>query len=250
MAEDERIDQFADDVQRRLACEPREAARRREELVEHLRDAAEAGALDEALTSLGSPEQAAAAFARELAAPDASFERRIGAALVDNLPLIGVSVALAVQGLVGGNGTLLAFPPHAYLEIGDACVSTVPGGGCGEYTNPGLLYAIGMPLALAWSILVLGILESRFGGSPAKLLFGLRVVTEDGLRIRPAAGVIRRLSFLLGPLAWIDWVPFLAGRRRRLLDHLAATRVVMLPRAAQELPRPNKELPIPTQEPK
>jgi uncharacterized RDD family membrane protein YckC len=231
--DDERIEQFAGDVQRRLACRPGEAARRRQELVEHLRDAADAGALDEALTNLGSPEQAAAAFARELEAPDAPFGRRIGAALLDNLPLSALSIALAVQGFAAGNGTLLTFPPHVVIQVGDVCASFVPGGGC-EYERGGLLYAIGVPLALTWSILVLGILESRFGGPPAKLLFGLRVVTENGLRIRPAAGIVRRLSFLVGPVAWLDWVPFLAGHRRRLLDYVAATRVVVLPTRAQE----------------
>jgi hypothetical protein len=55
----------------------------------------------------------------------------------------------------------------------------------------------------------------------------LWVVTEAGLRISALAGVVRRTSFLVGPLAWLDWLPFLANRRRRVLDYLARTKVVV-----------------------
>lgn len=231
--DDPRIERYADEVVRRLACAPQEAARRRAELVEHLSDAQRSGGLDDTFAGLGTPEQAAAAFARELSAPAPSFAQRVGAALLDNLPLVAVAVALAIQGLSRGSQTVLAFPPYVYVEAGGVCVSVVPGAGC-EYEDPGLLYAIGMPLALAWSIVGLGLLESRFGGTPAKLLFGLRVVGDDGLRIRPGQGVLRRLSFLVGPLAWLDWLPFLAARPRRLLEFLAGTRVVVLPRDPDE----------------
>lgn len=228
-----RIERYADAVVRRLACSPQEATRRRTMLVDQLSDAHRAGGLDDTFARLGSPDQAAAAFAGELSAPAPTFAQRIGAALLDNLPLLAVAVALGVQGLVDGGQTMLAFPPYVYIEAGGACVSVVPGAGC-EYADPGLLYAIGMPLALAWSIVGLGLLESRFGGTPAKLLFGLRVVGDDGLRIRPGQGVLRRLSFLVGPLAWLDWLPFLAARPRRLLEFLAGTRVVVLPHDPEE----------------
>ncbi|MFC0531959.1 RDD family protein [Phytohabitans kaempferiae] len=230
MTDDERIVQYAGVVRRQLACPPAEAEARGQELVEHLRDAADAGALDEAFHGLGSAEQAAAAFARERSASDAPLARRFGAALLDNLPLVLVSVALAVRGLSGAT-TVLAFPPHVYFEAGGACVALTPGGGC-VYDDPGLLYTLALPLALAWSILGLGVMESRLGGSPGKLLFNLRVVTEDGLRIRPAVGVLRRLSFLVGPLAWLDWTPLLLSRRRRVMEYLARTRVIVAPVAS------------------
>ena len=37
---------------------------------------------------------------------------------------------------------------------------------------------------------------------------------------------MRRLSFLAGPLAWLDWLPILGGDRRRALDRIADTGVV------------------------
>jgi uncharacterized RDD family membrane protein YckC len=99
-------------------------------------------------------------------------------------------------------------------------------GGCNAYEGAGLLYALAVPLALAWSIIGLGLMESRFASTPGKRMFGISVVTETGVRISLRAGVMRRISFLLGPLAWLDWIPFLANRRRRLLDYLAQTNVV------------------------
>ncbi|MEV6030716.1 RDD family protein [Nonomuraea sp. NPDC052116] len=90
----------------------------------------------------------------------------------------------------------------------------------------GLLYTLGVPLALAWSIVGLGLLEAWTGTTPGKRAMKLRVVTEAGLRIRPVAGIVRRLSLLLGPFVWLDWAPVVWGDRRRVLDHLVATKVV------------------------
>lgn len=232
MTGDDRIDDYTRAVERLLACPPEQAAQRGRELAEHLHDAAQAGELDEALASLGDPQQAAEAFARERAAPPATFSKRAAAASLDNLPLLAVTIALALQGNFPGTGFTLAFPPHVYLSAGGVCAS-LSFGGCEQYA-PGLLYGIGLPLALLWSIAGLGLLEGATGSTPGKRLFGLRVVSERGLRIGARPALVRRLSFLLGPLAWLDWAPFLSGRPRRLLDYAAATTVVADPRGVRK----------------
>jgi uncharacterized RDD family membrane protein YckC len=160
------------------------------------------------LQRLGGPRSAAALFTPARTAPLASMYRRLQAALIDLLPLIGVTIALTVRQAENGPRILLAFPPSL----------SQPGGG--------ILYAVGMPLALVWSILVLGILESRTGATPGKWLLGLTVVTETGLRVPPVTCVVRRLSLLAGPAAWLDWLPQLWGDRRRLLDRWTRTKVV------------------------
>lgn len=206
-------------------------ARAKAELAEHLTDAAEAGELREALERLGTPERAAAAFARERPLPPAPMDDRLVAVAIDNLPLIGLTVALAVQQIMQGTGTVnIMFPPFVYVLIGSACVALVPIvviGQCEVY-NGSLLYALGMPLALLWSIVGLGILESRTGTTPGKRMMGLWVTNEKGIRIKPSAGIIRRLSFLAGPLAWVDWIPVLWGERRRALDRMVDTKVVTI----------------------
>lgn len=73
----------------------------------------------------------------------------------------------------------------------------------------GILQTAGVPLALVWSILVLGSWESRTGSTPGKRLLGLTVVTETGLRAPLRACLLRRLSLLAGPFAWLDWLPIL-----------------------------------------
>ncbi|WP_432981889.1 RDD family protein [Dactylosporangium sp. CA-233914] len=228
MNEDRRtIEAYADQVERHLVGSVSRKGAIRAELLDHLDGAADAGELADALRRLGSPAAAAASFARARPTPPAPLTRRLAAALVDNLPLIGVTVALFVLDLADGGGAFGAFPPYAYARIGEAvCVGGPMGLGCGAYDGTGLLYTVGVPLALVWSILGLGLIESGTGSSPGKRLLGLCVVTEAGLRVRAPAGILRRTSFLLGPLAWLDWAPVLAGRHRRILDYVAGTRVV------------------------
>ncbi|PZG23682.1 RDD family protein [Nonomuraea aridisoli] len=221
------IDDYTERVGRHLTGPARDRAKT--ELGEHLSDAAEAGELTEALSRLGSPEEAAATFAQLRDAPPAPVDARFVAVVIDNLPLVGVTIALLVQGIVrtveSGIGFGLAFPPWVYFEIGDGCVA-VGTMICDSYDDAGLLYSLGVPLALLWSIVGLGLLEARNGLTPGKRLMKLRVVTETGLRIHPVTGVVRRLSLLLGPLAWVDWAPVVWGDRRRVLDRLTESKVV------------------------
>ncbi|MFB4290866.1 RDD family protein [Nonomuraea sp. ATR24] len=223
------IDDYTGRVVRRLPASERDRAKA--ELDAHLSDAAEAGELAEALTRLGPPEEAAASFAGSGAAPPSPVNRRFAAVAVDNLPLAGVTIALLAQGIARvtqeGVGFALAFPPFVSVKIGDACVSIAPVQcASNAYADAGALYSVGVPLALAWSILALGLLEAWTGTTPGKRLMRLRVVTETGLRVHPVTAIVRRLSLLLGPFAWVDWAPVAWGDRRRLLDRLTETKVV------------------------
>lgn len=203
------IEYYAQAFERCLAGPARDKTRSRAELAAHLYDAAEAGELAEAMQRLGSPRSAAALFTRARTAPLASMSLRLRAALIDLLPLIGVTIALTVRQVQNGPSIHLTFPPSYLYQPGE-----------------GILQAAGVPLALAWSVLVLAILESRTGSTPGKRLLGLTVVTETGLRVPLRACVIRRLSLLAGPFAWLDWLPQLWGERRRLLDRITKTKVI------------------------
>ena len=228
--EPEIIDDYAERVGRHLLGPVRDKARA--ELGAHLSDAAEAGELDQALGRLGTPREEAATFADLRSAPLAPVGARLGAVVIDNLPLVGVTLALLVRGIVRiadlGSGFALAFPPFLYVKIGDGCVSVGPSMLCesGVYDYAGLLYTVGVPLALLWSIVGLGLMEAWTGTTPGKRLLKLCVVTEAGLRVHPAGGIGRRLSLVLGPAAWLDWLPLLWGDRHRVLDHLTGTKVV------------------------
>jgi len=215
------IEAYVDRVERHLVASTAEKASIRAELFDHLDGAAEAGELEDALQRLGPPETTAASFARTR---PASFGRRLAAAAIDNVPLIGITLAIFLMDIANGGGSFAAFPPWLAVEIGGACVGIT--WGCGVYQGIGLLYAVGVPLALLWSIVGLGLIESRTGATPGKRLLGLAVVTEAGLRIRARDAILRRTTFLLGPLAWLDWIPFLAGHSRRVLDYVARSRVI------------------------
>ncbi|MFE0154257.1 RDD family protein [Nonomuraea sp. NPDC059007] len=227
--EQEIIDDYAQRVGRHLTGPARDKARA--ELGAHLSDAAETGELDHALERLGTPREAAATFADLRSAPPAPLNARLAAIVIDNLPLAGVTLALLVKGIVRindvGNGFALAFPPFLYFKIGDGCVAVGPVlCDADPYGYAGLLYTLGVPLALLWSIAGLGLVEAWTGTTPGKRLLKLRVATETGLRVHPARGVAQRLSLILGPAAWLDWLPFVWGDRRRLLDLLTGTKVV------------------------
>jgi uncharacterized RDD family membrane protein YckC len=203
------IEDYAQAFERCLAGPAGEKTRSRAELVAHLYDAAEAGELAGAMQRLGSPRSAAALFTGARTAPLASVNLRLRAALIDLIPLIGVTIALTVRQAQNGSSIQVAFPPALAYRPG-----------------AGILQTVGLPLALAWSILVLGFLESRTGSTPGKRLLGLTVVTETGLRAPLRACIVRRLSLLAGPLAWLDWLPQLWGDRQRFLDRVAGTKVI------------------------
>jgi uncharacterized RDD family membrane protein YckC len=74
-------------------------------------------------------------------------------------------------------------------------------------------------------LILLPVFESRFGGTPGKLLCGLRVVAQDGLPPRAWAAFLRNLlKFGLAPLVLTALLRNRAGRH----DLSAGTRVVQL----------------------
>jgi uncharacterized RDD family membrane protein YckC len=147
--------------------------------------------------------------------PPASAPDRFAALLLDQLPLVAVTIAILVNGIAGaisrGQGFAMTFPPFVALEIGDACVSFAPFQ-CGHegYQAAGLLSAVGVPAALGWSIVGLALMEARTGTTPGKRRRGLRVVLTRG-----CACPRRRPSL---------------GEQRRILDLLTGTRVVVVDR--------------------
>jgi uncharacterized RDD family membrane protein YckC len=235
------IEDYARRFEEHLPGSAQDRARSRAELFEHLSDAAEAGELPEALARLGTPEEAAGTFSTFRFAPPATMSDRFAAALLDHLPFVAVTVAILVSGIVdavsGGQGFAMTFPPFVAFQIGDACVSLAPFQ-CEHdgYRAAGPLSSVGVPLALAWSIVGLALVEARTGTTPGKRRRRLQVVTDAGLRVPLGTALARRLSLLTGPFAWLDWVPFLWGEQRRVLDLATGTRVVVIDTVARGAP--------------
>jgi uncharacterized RDD family membrane protein YckC len=202
------IERYARKFERHLTGSAHDRARSRAELIAHLSDAAEAGELAEVLHRLGDPETAARAFARENSLRPAPLNRRLAAAVIDAIPIIAVTVVLAVPEFIRGNNIRVIFPPF------------LPG------SSADLLRLVGIPLALVWSTLILGFLEGVAGTTPGKRILRLRTVTTMGLRIPLAVAVVRRLSFLIGPFAWLDWCLALRPSRQRGLEQLTKTMVI------------------------
>jgi uncharacterized RDD family membrane protein YckC len=209
------IDRYARRFERHLSGSPEDRARTTAELVAHLSDAAEAGELAEALSRLGTPETAAATFTRP--APPlrpAPLGRRLAAEAIDVVPLIAVTIAMAVPEFAKGTDIRVFFPPFI-------------GGDFAPRGSSGLVGTLGVALALVWSILALGIMECLTQTTPGKWLLGLRTVTASGLRVPLARAVARRLSYLAGQFAVLDWIPALdRARRQRFLERLTRTVVI------------------------
>lgn len=112
----------------------------------------------------------------------------------------------------------------------------------GDFTNA----SISISAALIW--LALAFVEGRFGGTPGKLLIGLRVVRRDGLTspIGFRLAMTRRVPDFLGVLPGIGQVFTIAlgitsivmvardrAERRSPYDRISDTRVVITHRAAR-----------------
>lgn len=180
------------------------------------------GELQERLGIHGTPDTAAGSISPDRHPMATPIGRRWRAALIDNLALILLALLLFVTGL-GGGAAGFSFPPFLYWEFERGCIALVPS--CSDYP-PGPLETAVTPSALTWSVIALGLIESRRGTTPGESSLGLRVVGRDGLRLRPGQTVLCGTSFLLGSLAWFDWIPALWDDRRRVPDRLAEARVV------------------------
>src|SRR5262245_20776440 len=92
------IDDYTERVGRHLMGPARDKAKA--ELGAHRSDRAEAGELDLALSRLGTPAESAATFADLRSAPPAPMDARLAAVVIDNLPLVGVTLAMLVKGIL------------------------------------------------------------------------------------------------------------------------------------------------------
>lgn len=209
------IEPYVRAFERWVVGDRREKPARSAELRAHLEAADQAGELDRALARLGTPRQAASSFGVGHERPAASLRARALAGLVDYAPYLAASVAINVFNVLrfrhGGHGLSIIFP--ASIEWNT------------EYS---LIQNILSPLAVAWAILGLALIEVRWGRTPGKALLGLRTISDDGTAVSFGQGVVRRLSILLGPLVFLDVVFALrTPRRQRGFDMLAHTEVVI-----------------------
>jgi uncharacterized RDD family membrane protein YckC len=183
----------------------------RAELEEHLRGADAAGELGPAMGRLGTPREAARAFAAGHQLRPAPLPRRITAAVID----LSLTAALFLTGL-------LVF---SQVGTGESTVEIF------SYKTRADVSAAGFFLGLsafAWWIVGLTLCEWRYQRTPGKAVMGLRVMSDDGIAPSFWQVVVRRLTLVFsGPLQIIDWVFALFDKRRqRAIEKLARTIVV------------------------
>lgn len=171
----------------------------------HLREAAEAGgSAGDAVREMGPPERAAEGYAEGLDLEPASLADRTGAFLVD--VGLGVTLSATLFLLTAGGAAALD------LRLGAAPVTVVP------------LLLVGLGALL--SILYFPALETLYGQTLGKRLFGLCVARENGLRAELWRTVVRRLPlFFEFFLLDAAFAPF-TGKRQRAFDMVAGTVVV------------------------
>lgn len=192
---------------------------RRAELAEHLRAAEDAGELDQAITRLGSPRDAARAFAEGQHPVPSPLPRRVAAIISDYLMSAVLLVpALAIASAQGWAET---------VQIAGYEIPTSVGGEGPEGAMGVLMYGLVL-LFLLWLGVGLAIAEWRFGRTPGKAIFGLRTISEDGIALSFGQAILRRLPLVFsGPLQLIDWMfVFFNPKRQRAFDTVARTIVV------------------------
>lgn len=208
------IESYLRDVERRLVGSPDQKRETLAELESHLRDAEASGDLEDALDRLGSPREAAAAFSSAVHRSPALRRARALAALVDYSPLLAATVVVAALDVSDGGSLMITFPAGLRLD-----------GGWG-------LWNLATPLALAWSVLGVALLEVGNGRTPGKALAGIQTVSDDGTAVGMRQAIVRRIPLTFGPFLWLDVIATAFTRgRRRLFDLAAHTMVVTAPSA-------------------
>jgi uncharacterized RDD family membrane protein YckC len=160
------------------------------------------------------------------AAPSSGWDRdrfggvgiRIGAALLDVVIAIGVAIVIAI--------------PLAAADVVDSA-------GDGATTGTGINIATVLATLAMMGIQVW--LIHRFGGTPGKLIVGLRITEADGVTTPPA---LRNAAMRVIPITLITAIPFVGGlaglvilvlclvwvsndpERRSPYDRIGETRVV------------------------
>lgn len=206
---------------------PGPATRQREitlELEAHLRDAESAGQLSEALNEFGSPREAARSLMSGRTPTPAPLWRRVLAVLIDDAIVVMIGTAgLPVSGLFGGTDQTVSVRINQVLFFPSLSCSPGPCSTVGSFAFFSMVIA-----SAFFFVVVLTLVEWRYGRTPGKFLVGTRVVSEDGTAITIGQAVIRRLPFFfLGPLGTIDSAFVLFGpTRQRGFDRIARTLVV------------------------
>lgn len=154
--------------------------------------------LPEVLAGLGDPVTLATSYGGAVALEPAAHGPRLGAKLVDATLAATLAVGLALAGAT--------LAPTEDLQ-GVLVVAALLAGACAFWAGT------------AWA-------EYRFGTTPGKRLFGLRVVSEAGTRPSAGAAAVRQLPLLL-QVSWIDAAfALFTERRQRAFELLSHTRVV------------------------
>ncbi|MBO0685563.1 MAG: RDD family protein [Candidatus Dormibacteraeota bacterium] len=211
------IEHYAAEFEKRLVGSTAEKADWKAELVAHLHEADAVGELQDALDRLGTPAEAAEEYSRARPLQTAAVHRRLLAGILDYLPLLAISIALLVQSIIERQGGF-GYSQGIAASIPPSLVFNAPG--------DSLLHDIGVPLALLWSIVGVGVLEATIGTTPGKRLLGLQTVSQTGTVVTLWQSLVRRLSLLFGPLMWFDWILVTGPYRQRVFERLARTRVV------------------------
>lgn len=227
---------YLDEFERWTAGPPEKRAALKAELSEHLGEAEAAGDLKGTMDRLGSPRDAAKAFAAGHDLDPAPLGRRIGAFAIDiAIPVVVAIAAIGLgtaAGVGGGTEELADFGRDLAAERS------------AEWGGLQILAVLALGVAWLWWVAGLAISEWRFGRTPGKALLGLRVVTEDGIAISFGQAVVRNLTRAFsGPLQIIDWAWALFDpRRQRAVDKLARTLVVRDETSESPVPAPGAPL--------
>lgn len=158
--------------------------------------------------------------------PTAVVGRRIVAWFVDLALYVGY-LAVIVALLADRH-------PHRSCKAatGGASVSQCLRIGDTAWVVQGGRLAIELVLLAVWFVVVYGFMQGRTGGSPGKLMCGLRVVHPDGRAVDVGASLLRSIlwiadgfPYVLGPV--VGGVAMVSARgHRRLGDQVADTIVV------------------------
>jgi uncharacterized RDD family membrane protein YckC len=205
-------DQYVEKVMDLIYAPEKDRERIRTDLQAHLQEGMAGGEDMTALVErMGDPREVAAEFMSEIPLVYAGFWRRAAAFLVD----------LAVLALFAGTAAALTIylangvPQHpiTLLEnlVGGAQI---------------LFVLVTSNACIAAALGYFPLLEGRFGRTLGKRLFGLRVLSEDGLPVSYWQAFLRRLSLYLEVLPLeVLFVPF-HPKHQRWFDILAKTVVV------------------------
>jgi uncharacterized RDD family membrane protein YckC len=194
------------------------------ELEGHLRDAEAEGHLAETLLEFGSARDAARSLVSGRTPQIAALWRRVAGCVIDWVSLVAIGASgILASAPFGGTGQAVSVDINQTIFLPGLSCTPGPCSAAGALAFHTMIVA-----AIFWYVVVLTLLEWRYGRSLGKLIAGTRVIAEDGTSLAIGQAVVRRLPFFfLGPLGTIDWAFALFGsERQRGFDRIARTLVV------------------------